>query len=65
MKIKEETRNRETKLEDLCPFAKICAVDYTKSEECQDKNYVNCAIYQILIKYNKKYLNDKTTRNNE
>ncbi len=42
-------------LEELCPFANNCMVDYTKSEICQD-GYVLCKIYQELIKYDKKYL---------
>ena len=44
-------------LEQLCPYADRCAVDYTKSETCRE--YINCKIYQELIKYDKKYLKDK------
>ena len=43
-------------LEQLCPYAEKCAVDYNMSEICRDKCYVNCIIYQGLIKYKKEFL---------
>lgn len=42
-------------LEELCNFSDVCAVDYKKSEICRD-GFVQCKIYQELIKYKKEYL---------
>jgi len=58
------SRNGEGQLEELCSFAEVCAVDHTKSENCRG-DYRYCRIYQELIKYEKKYLRNKKTRNNE
>lgn len=47
-------------LEQLCPFANECAVDYNKSKICRE-DYINCKIYQELIKFKKEYLKNETT----
>lgn len=45
------------KLEELCPFADRCAVEYGQSDVCwEEGNYTSCVIYKELIKYDSKYL---------
>ena len=51
METKREARNREYQLEDLCPLAEFCFIDYEKFKNCQgQKNYEQCLFYQEVMK---------------
>ena len=60
MEIEEKIRNRKIELEELCPFAKYCVIDYTKCGNCRGReNYTPCIIYQEVIKCKEEYLRDE------
>jgi len=54
---KKDVRNNEDELNDLCPLADFCVVNYTKYENCWGlKNYGHCILYKEPIKFDRKYL---------
>ena len=64
MATEKEVRDRKDQLEELCPFADFCLINYKKSTSCwTQKNYEQCWFYKEIIQCKEENLKDEIRKN--